>query len=125
VPRERLLRDFSIAFHLVIRGSTVMSIVVENIEELKSVRTKRAHPVVTIVGELANNLLISGVVRPIDQGTRHAEVIKLADSKSPELCSVISLLQDLSGSHLFEVEGDTSLRTIKMYPKPSLRREGN
>jgi hypothetical protein len=81
--------------------------------------------VVTIVGELANNLLISGVVRPVNRGTCHAEVINLSAPKSPELCSVISLLQDLSGSHLFKVEGDTNRRTIKIYPKPSIRREGN
>lgn len=100
-------------------------IVVEKIEQLKSIHKTRAHPVITIVGELANNLLISGVVRSREQGARQAEVIKLGDNKSPELCSVISLLQDLSGSHVFELADNERGRIIKIYPRPSRRREGN
>jgi len=100
-------------------------IVVERIEQLRSVHKTRAHPVITIVGDLANNLVISGIVRSIGPNAHQAEVVKLTDSRSPELWSVISMLQELSGSNVFEFVDNEKGRAIKIYPKYDLRREGN
>jgi len=100
-------------------------IVVEKSEQPKSVHKTRSHPVISIVGELANNLLISGVIRSCEPGEPQAEVVKLRDPRSRELCSVVTLLQNLSESHVFELADNDRGRIIKIYPRPSTRREGN
>jgi len=100
-------------------------IVVERIEQLRSVHKTRAHPVITIVGDLANDLVISGIVRSTGPDANRAEVVNVTDFRSPELWSVISLLQEISGSNVFEFVDNEKGRAIKIYPKYDMRREGN
>jgi len=100
-------------------------IVVERIEQLRSVHKTRAHPVITIVGDLANDLVISGIVRSTGPDANRAEVVNVTDFRSPELWSVISLLQEISGSNVFEFVDNEKGRAIKIYPKYDMRREVN
>jgi hypothetical protein len=100
-------------------------VVVETMEQLKAIHKRRSHPIVTIVGELADNLLISGVVRTIEQDAPRAEVVTLNNPRPSELSPVVSLLHDLSRSNIFELVDEGQGRRIKIYPRPSLRREGN
>jgi hypothetical protein len=100
-------------------------VVVETTEQLKAVHRGRSHPVVTIVGELANNLLISGVVRASEQDAPRAEVVKLNNPESSKLYPVVSMLQDLSRSNVLELVEDGQGKLIRIYPKPCHRREGN
>jgi hypothetical protein len=43
-------------------------LVVTTIEELKAVQKNRQHPAIIIESELANNLLVSGVITPLENG---------------------------------------------------------
>lgn len=119
------LLERTIDLDLIRRRNTMTGIVVERIEQLRSVHKTRGHPVITIVGDLANNLVISGIVRSMGPDAHQAEVVKLTDSRSPELWSVISLLQELSGSNVLEFVDNEKGRAIKIYPKHDIRREGN
>jgi hypothetical protein len=99
--------------------------VVRKIEQLESLHKSRFHPTVTIVGELANNLLISGFIRPTGNGGSEARVVKLSSEKASEFKAVVSILEDLSSSNVFEVIDDEMGKRIRMYPKPTSKREGN
>lgn len=111
------LLERTIDLDLIRRRNTMTGIVVERIEQLRSVHKTRAHPVITIVGDLANNLVISGIVRSIGPHARFAEVVKLTDYRSPELWSVISLLQELNGSNVFEFVDNEKRKSYKDIPK--------
>jgi hypothetical protein len=94
------------------------------VTELESIRT-RSFPTVIIKGQLANDLLISGVIRMSDPDLFTAEVGNVPDSKTSELYSVVSILSNLSKSHIFQIVDDGLSRHIKIFPKPAPRREGN
>jgi hypothetical protein len=99
-------------------------IVVKTVEELKSVRKARSHPVILIQGELASNLLIAGILRPNEFDAARGEVVQLKRVDST-LYSVTEILYDLSRANLFEIIGRAEGKQIKISPKPFLRREGN
>jgi len=100
-------------------------VVVKTIEELKSTGKSRWHPVMTIEGELANNLVIAGVIRALGSGeSKEAEVIGLKESNSV-LYPVVEILRDLSTWNKFEIIQDEKGKRIKIYPKAANRREGN
>lgn len=100
-------------------------IVVKTLEELKSVQKARSHPTIVIDGELANNLLISGIVRPrCDRQNGEGEVVQLKAINS-QLYPIFEVLFELSRAHCFQIVSDNSPTQIKIYPKPSSRREGN
>ncbi|MGB6064537.1 MAG: hypothetical protein WBG50_06990 [Desulfomonilaceae bacterium] len=99
-------------------------IVVKTVEDLKSIRKVRSHPVILIQGELANNLLISGILRPNEQDTAKGEVVKLRETGSA-MYTVTEILYELSRANLFEIKGAGGGKQIKISPKPFIRREGN
>jgi hypothetical protein len=100
-------------------------IVVKTLEELKSVQKIRSHPSVVIEGEFANNLLIAGMVRPKDDRENgEGELVQLTTTNS-HLYPIYEVLFEFSRAHCFQIFSDNSPRQIKIYPKPSLRREGN
>jgi len=100
-------------------------IVVKTLEELKSVHKVRSHPTIVIEGELANNLLISGIVRlKDDRQNGEGEVLQLKEPNS-QLFPFFEVLLDLSRAHCFQILSNNSPQQIKIYPKPSCRREGN
>jgi len=100
-------------------------VVVKTVEELSSVSKSRSHPSISIQGELANNLLISGILRvKRDLAAAEGQVVRLKDPKSP-MYSVCEILRELSYSSLFQVCRENSQCQIKICPKPFGRREGN
>ena len=99
-------------------------IVVKTIGELKSVQKTRSHPIIRIEGELANNLLISGILRPSELNNGEGEVAKLKKLDSP-MYSVTEILYELSRANRFEIIGGGRGRQIRISPKPFVRREGN
>jgi hypothetical protein len=100
-------------------------IVVRTLEELKSAQKTRPHPTIVIEGELVNNLLISGIVRHKDgRQNGEGEVVQLKSVNS-QFYPILEVLLELSRAHSLEIINNISPMKIKIYPKPSLRREGN
>ncbi len=100
-------------------------IVVKTLEELKTVQKVRSHPSIVIEGELANNLLIAGIVRPkYDRQNGEGEVVQLTTTNS-HLYPFFEVLSELSRAHCFQILNDNCPQQIKIYPKPCVRREGN
>lgn len=99
-------------------------LVVKTVEELKSVRKVRSHPVILIQGELASNLLIAGILRPNEFDAARGEVVQLKQPSST-MYSVTEILYELSRANRFEIMGGGGCKQIKISPKPFVRREGN
>jgi hypothetical protein len=100
-------------------------IVVRTLEELRSVRKARPHPSIVIEGELANNLIIAGIVRPKhDCPNGEGEVVQFMAANS-HLYPIFEILSEFSRAHCFQILNDNRPYQIKIYPKPSIRREGN
>jgi hypothetical protein len=99
-------------------------VVVRTVEELKSVRKVRSHPIILIQGELANNLLIAGILRPKEFDGAQGEVVQLK-SPTSTMYSVTEILNELSRANRFEIIGAGGGKQIKISPKPFVRREGN
>ncbi|MBI5569056.1 MAG: hypothetical protein HY914_03840 [Desulfomonile tiedjei] len=100
-------------------------IVVTTVEELRSASKSRSHPNIFIQGELANNLLISGIFRVKGESAAgEGQVVQLnaLDSLMYPICEI---LHELSRSNLFQIGGESGRCQIKVYPKPVFRREGN
>jgi hypothetical protein len=106
------------------RRTDMTEIVVKTIGELKSVQKTRSHPIIRIQGELANNLLIAGILRPSESNNGEGEVAKLKQF-DPAMYSVTEILYELSRANRFEIIGGGGGRQIKISPKPFARREGN
>jgi hypothetical protein len=99
-------------------------VVVKTVEELKSVQKTRSLPTILIQGELANNLLIAGILRPNEVNGGEGEVVQLKRADST-LYSVTEILHTLSRANRFEIIGGGGRKQIKISPKPFVRREGN
>ena len=100
-------------------------IVVRTVEDLKAVQKSRSHPNIVIEGELANDLIISGMVRPkADHLNSEAEVLQLKTVNS-HLHPIYQILWELNRTNCFQIMGDNGPRRIRIYPRPSYRREGN
>jgi hypothetical protein len=100
-------------------------IVVKTVEDLKAVQKSRSHPNIVIEGELANDLIISGMVQPkADHGNSEAEVLQLKPIDS-HLYPIYQILWELNRSNCFQIMGENGPRRIRIYPRPSYRREGN
>src|SRR5512139_2076812 len=99
-------------------------IVVKTVEELRAVQKTRSHPTIVIEGELANDLIISGMVQPTsDRQTCEGEVVGIKAINS-QLYPVSQILSEMKRTNCFLIVGDNSPKRIKIYPRPSLRREG-
>lgn len=100
-------------------------IVVKTVEELKAVQKTRSHPTIVIEGELANDLIISGMVKPkSDQQNCEGEVLQVKAINS-HLYPISEILWDLNRTNCFQIMSDNVPKRIRIYPRPSLRREGN
>ena len=100
-------------------------IVVRTVEELKAVGRERDYPTIIIEGELANNLLISGVIRSSDgEGADRAEILAPTEPHSL-FFPITQVLKHLSHANKIEVFEDNGKRRIKIYPRPVVRKEGN
>jgi hypothetical protein len=105
-------------------GLILSRLVITHVTELEAVRT-RSFPTVIIKGQLANDLLISGFIRMSDPDLSIAEVGGAAVPLTSGFHNVMSILSNLSESHIFQIIRDGSSRYIKIFPKPTPRREGN
>lgn len=103
----------------------MQKLVVRSVEELKAARCGRHCPTIFIEGELANDLLISGLIET-DATARSgkARVVCQAPHSTP-MRSVAQALTELSIANDFEVMKGQSGTKIRIYPKPCMRREGN
>lgn len=100
-------------------------IVVKTVEELKAVQKTRSHPTIVIEGGLANDLIISGMVRPkSDHNNCEGEVLPLKTVNS-HLYPICQILSDLTRANCLQIVGNNGSKTIRIYPRPSRRREGN
>ncbi len=100
-------------------------IVVKTVEDLKALQKSRPHPTIVIEGELANYLIISGMVRPKpNHQTSEAEVLQLKAVNS-NLYPIYQILSELNRTNCFQIMDDNGPRRIRIYPRPSCRREGN
>jgi hypothetical protein len=105
--------------------SNMAGIVVKTVEELKAVQKTRSHPTIVIEGELASDLIISGIVQPkSDQRDCEGEVLQLKAINS-HLYPIYQILWDLNRTNCFQIMGDNGPKRIRIYPRPSYRREGN
>jgi hypothetical protein len=100
-------------------------VVVRTVEELKAVQKTRSHPTIFIEGVLANDLIISGLVRhQSDDRSIAAEVLQMKTADLPR-DPIYRILSELSHTHCFEIVGDGGPKRIRIFPQPSHRREGN
>lgn len=98
-------------------------IVIRTVEELRAVAEEREHPTIIIAGELANNLLISGVLREMGGG----KPPQVVGPKEPDSLfhPIARILKHLSHSNVIEFIQANGGRQIKISPRPFVRREGN
>lgn len=100
-------------------------IIVRTVEELVALEQSRSHPTIVIEGELACNLIISGLVHPKSGGRNGEGRVLPRKTISPHLYPVYRILSELSRTNCFEIIEDNGPKRIKIYPQPSIRREGN
>lgn len=102
-------------------------LVVTTIEELKAIQKNRPHPGIIIESELANNLLVSGVIIPTENGGgSSSQITKLKrENTSCPMSELMEVLDDLSTYNEFELVHGPRGKQIRIYPKHCSRREGN
>lgn len=102
-------------------------LVVTTIEELKALQKNRQHPAIIIESELANNLLVSGVITPLENGggpQRQITKLKKGNRSCP-MSELMEVLDCLSTYNEFELIHGPRGKQIRIYPKTCSRREGN
>jgi len=102
-------------------------VVVKTVEELEAANKRRALPTIIVEGELARNILASGILTPLKGEKENrwgVPEINKAAAPSPTY-DVIRLLYDMTQSSVIEVINGKLGIKIKIYPKPANRREGN
>ena len=101
--------------------------VVKTVEELKASVKRRSFPTIIVEGQLAGNIVASGILTPLgrDRATHSALPGKTKTTAFSPTYEVIQLLQDLSLHHAIDVIDGTSGPRIKIHPVSVLRREGN
>jgi hypothetical protein len=100
-------------------------VVVRTIEQLKAVRHKREHPVIIIDGELAGDLISSGIVKFfLNTGTLQtiAEDFVHKKDRSP-LFEVKQILLEYARDHNIVIEGVPGHKMIKIIPRETIRRD--
>ena len=100
-------------------------IVVTTVEELRSASKARSHPNIVIDGELANNLLISGILRVSGASTSGEGEVGHLTAPDSLMYPICEIFHELSHSNLFQICRENNRCQIKVYPKPFPRREGN
>lgn len=103
----------------------MVGVVVRTVEELKAAQKRREHPTIIIEGELAGNLIASGILsRDNDNGAGQAVTPRLhAEAKSSPIYSVVELIRDITRLNYVEVAEGVGGRRIKITPVSSGRRD--
>jgi len=99
-------------------------VVVKTVEELKAVRNNRAHPTILIEGELASNLMASGIIASYTHLDDQQWVDSRRVGRGP-IDAVIEVLNELRRYSRFEVMDGPPGPRIKIYPVLAPRRESN
>jgi hypothetical protein len=100
---------------------------VRTVEELKEARRNRAHGIIMVEGELASNLLASGIIRNCtdENGWQVALPRSLRTAQQSPMYSVFDVLHTLSQHHQFQVVQGALGKKIRIEPMRLQRREGN
>jgi hypothetical protein len=117
----------SISTHFLQGGQIVNEIVVREVEELKSCNRSNTVSTIIVEGELASNILASGILKPANGGREtywHVPGIEKHAESSPTYV-VARVLHDLTLRSTVTVINGTRGRRIKIYPTSLPRREGN
>jgi hypothetical protein len=93
-------------------------------EELKAFWKSTRCPSILIRGELANNLLASGLVDDAETDLA-GRVVAPTDVHLGPMQEVHDILREIAIFGQFRVEKGDSGKAIRIFPKPSNRREGN
>ncbi len=105
----------------------MMGVVVKTVRQLEEANKSRAHPRIIVEGELASNILASGILKPFkDNGGTVWKVAPIQRNAGPSpINDVIRLLNDIAYTCTIDVVTEARTSRIAIYPKPVLRREGN
>ncbi len=101
--------------------------VVKTVEELKASIKSRSFPTILVEGQLAGNIVASGILTPLN-GDRVAYSDLTGIPKRAALTptyEVIQLFHDLSLHHAIDVIDGPGGPRIKIHPVSLPRREGN
>jgi hypothetical protein len=101
--------------------------VVNTFQELRAVQKQGFFPSLVIGGELANSLLVSGLVCVSSDGSTHHGFVA-SSSLPPErgpIHEVFDLLRELSYSNRFEVVQASTGPEILVFQQQGFRKEGN
>ncbi|MFH1112725.1 MAG: hypothetical protein V1792_02275 [Pseudomonadota bacterium] len=100
--------------------------VVRTVEELKASMKSRSFPTMVVDGELASNIVASGILTPLNADRPSTGNFgKEKPAGSTPTHEVIQLLQDLSLHHEIRVVAGPGGPRIKIHPVSAPRREGN
>ncbi|MDQ7782771.1 MAG: hypothetical protein RDU20_07820 [Desulfomonilaceae bacterium] len=101
--------------------------VVTSVEELKASIKCRSFPTIVVEGQLAGNIVASGILAPLMEERASSSVPPGNEDTVPRTPTheVIQLLRDLSLHHAIHVIDGTSGPQIKIHPVSAPRREGN
>ena len=100
---------------------------VRTVEELREARRNRAHGIIMVEGELASNLLASGIIRSCEDeaGWQVTVPRSLGTVQESPMRSVFDVLHTLSQHHQFQVVQSAFGKKIRIEPVAIPRREGN
>jgi len=101
--------------------------VVKTVEELKASVRSRSFPTIVVEGQLASNIVASGILTPLNgDGATYSGLP--GNQKRAALTptyEVVQLLHELSLHHVIDVINGANGPKIKIYPVSLPRREGN
>jgi hypothetical protein len=100
-------------------------VIVRTVEELKAAQKRREHPTIIIEGELAGNLIASGIIsrENHDSVTPTFALRHVQETKSSPMNSVVRLFSEITRLHDIEVHDGAGGRRIKITPLSSTRRD--
>ncbi len=100
-------------------------VVVRTVVELKAAQKRREHPTIIIEGELAGNLIASGIIsrENYDSTGQALPLRRLQETRSSPITSVVELVSEITRLHDIEVHEGAGGRRIKITPVSSTRRD--
>jgi hypothetical protein len=102
-------------------------LVVRTVQELKALEWSRSHPTIFIDKELANNLLVSGLLTVADTNAPRRGLVTTPEQpdRTGPMREVLRILNALRIYNHFELEEGRQGIRIRIFPKTANRREGN
>lgn len=102
-------------------------LIVRTVQELKALEWSRSHPTILIEKELANNLLVSGMLTVADTANPRQDLLTTPQEpdRAGPMQEVLRILNSLRVYNHFELEQGLEGARIRVFPKTASRREGN